>query len=156
MMRGVRCQMEQSAFFSKLGAVLWWPFSKVRPQLRSALWVLYVGAFAAVTGLLQVIVKRAFGDRTGIDIELLGHFIGSAGFGALASAFFWSSEDRVALVWLRAVIFGAMSGLVFGLIVELQHGPPIDPIDYGLSAIIAAVLFPLVRWVALKGIHEST
>lgn len=148
--------MERSAFFVKLGAVLWWPFSKVRPQLRSALWVLYVGAFAAVIVLLRAFVKRAFGDRTGIDIELLGHFIGSVGLGALASAFVWISEDRVVLVWLRVAIFGAISGFVFGLIVELQHGPPVDAIDYSLSAIIAAVLFPLVRWAALKGSHEST
>lgn len=147
--------MEQN-FFVKVGGALWWPFSRVRPQLRSALWVLYVGAFAVVIGLLRVFIGSLFGSRTGIDLQLLGHFIGSAGLGALASAFVWSSKDRVGLMWVRVTLFGAISGFGFGMIVELQHGPPVDAIDYSLSTIGAAVLFPLIRWLALKGSHEST
>jgi hypothetical protein len=145
--------MDQIRFLARLGTVLWWPFGRVRPQLRSALWVLYVGAFAALVVLMR---ERLFGDRSGIDFKLLGHFIGSAGLGALTSALIWGPEDGIALGWLRVVVFGAVSGLVFGLIVQLQHGPPIDAIDYSISAIIAAVIFPLVRWAALKGHHEST
>lgn len=148
--------MEQNFIFVKIGGLLWWPFSRVRPQLRCALWVLYVGAFALVVGLLQVFIKNALGSRTGIDLQLLGHFIGSAGFGALGSAFVWSSKGRVALMWLRVTLFGAISGFMFGMIVELRHGPPVDVIDYSLSTIGAAVLFPLIRWLALKGSHAST
>ena len=62
--------MEQGSFFARVGTVVWWPFSQVRPQLRSALGVLYLGALAAVIALTRVAVGRAFGNQTGIELEL--------------------------------------------------------------------------------------
>ena len=113
--------------------------------------MLYFGVLAVVVSAMQLLVNFAFGDRGVINFELIGHFTGSAGAGALVSALLLGSVTDATGAWLRTTLFGAVSGFTFALMVELQHGPPIGAWDCILSTVIAAVLFPLVRWLVIKG-----
>ena len=114
--------------------------------------MLYLGVLSVCALSMRVLIDLAFRQPVGgIHFELLGHFVGSCGIGALASAPLLSSNNVAVHTWLRVTMFGGISGLVFGLIVEIKHGPPIDIADCILSAFLAACLFPLVRWLASKG-----
>jgi len=118
---------------------------QVRPSLYNALWVIFVGLSVLFAAGFTVIVMRCFGERGYIRFDVLGAMIGSMGLGALLSA------PVPHPAWLRTAVFGAFSGLTFGMLVEMKFGPPMDAGDVAISTLVAAALFPLVRWLAAKG-----
>jgi len=144
-------QQEPGTFFSWLGNVIVWPFGECRPQFWSALFVLYLGAFAVFVACLRMLIYFAFREPVaGINFDLLGHFIGAGGVGALASAPLLSANNVAIYTWLRIALFGGISGFVFGLLIEIKHGPPIEISDCALLSLLAASLFLLVRWLVSK------
>ena len=144
-------QQEPGTFFSWLTNVIVWPFLKCRPHFWSALFVLYFGALTIFVACVRMPIDLLFRQPiAGIDFELIGHFVGASGVGALASAPLLSANNVAIYTWLRIALFGGISGFVFGLLIEIKHGPPIDTSDCVLSSLVAAGLFLLVRWLISK------
>lgn len=132
-------------FFIWVGAIIWWPLTWVRPEFRSALWVLYCGVCALLVMLIKSVVRPAASD-----LPMIGHFVAAFGAGALISSCLLAG-DGAARAWFRTTLFGLIGGAVFGVIAEMQSGAPVDAIDICFYALSATVVFPLVRWLALNG-----
>lgn len=128
-----------------IGAVYWWPLTRVRTELRTALWVLYGGGYAVLIELIRFVVRR----QAVLDLGDIGHFVAALGVGALLASLLLPGDGVRA--WMRTTLFGLIAGLVFGVIAELQQGPPVDVMEVCFYALPTGVLFPLVRWLALKG-----
>jgi hypothetical protein len=123
-----------------------WVIDRIRPHFFSALCVLFIGALMLITSAVQVLIELAFGEPAAIDFGFLGFLIGSIGTGALISGLL---RDFVTGIWLRVTLFGAISGLTAGLLIELQHGPPIDASSCILMAMVTAGLFLAGFWALL-------
>lgn len=132
-----------------------WLLSQVRPRFHNALLVVYAGAACCALILVWALVRLAFGRGVWLSLELLTVMalpLGSVGVGALVSALLWTSNDNDTRKWVRLTLFGGTSAFVFGLLVQLRVGPPIDPVFCVIATLLGAVGFPLIRWLSLKGL----
>lgn len=130
-----------------------WLSSQVGPRFRNALWVVYAGAICCALILVWALVRLAFGRRIWLGLEVLTLMtlpLASAGVGALVSALLWTSDNKDTLRWLRLTLFGGTSAFVFGLLVQLRRGPPIDPLFCVIATLLGAIGLPLIRWLSLK------
>lgn len=119
-----------------------WVLARSRPQFHYAALVLFLAFLNVAVVQLLLFAFNAFGAGYVIDYQLLGHFVGPLGIGALAAGQVrWRiPDDRAWRPWLVAAIFGGTSVTVFLLLLGGWAWALV-----GFAA--GAILFMFLHWL---------
>lgn len=121
---------------------------RTRPQFHFAVEVLYHSAIQGAVLALSVALLNLIGMDLTINVDLLAHFVGPLGAGALAAghtrALF--SEPTPARGWVVSAVFGAVTVLAFMLLISLRGGM-FEWVALSLAPLVGAALFMLLHWL---------
>ena len=131
------------SFWQRIAFVRFWLIAKSRPQLHYAIDVLYQGAFYAVMMTVLVFIFNLFGLRYAVNYDLIAHFIGPLGAGALAAGYvrYRLADSFSYRGWIVAATYGGVAIMVFALLLDFSA------ISAGVGFAVGALLFMLLHWL---------
>ena len=145
-----------AGFWHRVATTRVYMLLRSRKQFHYAVEVLFHSAVQGCTIGVAVILLKLFGMSFTFDVALLAHLIGPLGVGALAAGharLLFSSESALS-GWIVSGVFGAVTVLVFMVLVSLRHGTLELP-ALALSLIAGAAIFMLLHWLFLLEARKS-
>ena len=135
-------------FWERVALARFWLLARTRPSFHYAVEVLFQTVVVGCTIWLTVQVLNLFGMNLAVDFDLIGHFVGPLGVGALAAGLMRELLPRESgwKGWLVAGTYGGVSVLIFAILVELAwRAPTLPGAVIGFSA--GAGFFMLLHWL---------
>ena len=129
--------------WQRIALVRFWLLTRSRPQFHYAIDVLYQGFLYTAMMTVLIFLFNLFGLGYSVNYDLIGHFIGPLGVGALAAGYFrFRIPDSFPYRgWVVAAVYGGVAIMTFALLLDFSI------VAAGAGFGIGALFFMLLHWL---------
>ena len=135
-------------FWDRVALARWWLLARSRPQFHYAVEVLFQAVVYGATITLTVFVLNLFNMDLVVDFDLIGHFVGPLGVGALAAGFVRGliQEENALKGWIISGTYGGVAVMTFAILVDFRWRAPTLG-GTALGFVFGAAFFMLLHWL---------